>query len=158
MPSAPASASPADPDSGSDSGSGSATASATPAPSDDPESVPGSDSDAEPPAADAQSPLAGREAGEGRLRPGRQLSPWELAHADGSLQKPDASSAASDPALVPAPVGTPGVSTSAGADPLAPQALDAPAVRRVKQVSLGTGIALIGMGLGFLAFRMRRAD
>ncbi|RPK67964.1 hypothetical protein EES42_21050 [Streptomyces sp. ADI95-17] len=31
-------------------------------------------------------------------------------------------------------------------------------MRRVKQVSLGAGIALIGMGLGFLAFRMRRAD
>ena len=164
LPSAPASGSPADSDSDSGSGSdsGSAAASAGPVPSDAPDSGPDSDSgstaDAEPPAADAQSPLAGREAGEGRSRPGRQLSPWELAHADGSFQRPDASSAASDPSPVPAPAETPGVSTSPGADGLSPQALDAPAVRRVKQVSLGAGIALIGMGLGFLAFRMRRAD
>ncbi|MCX4395481.1 hypothetical protein [Streptomyces sp. NBC_01767] len=158
LPSAPASGSPAD----SDSGSGSATASAGPTPSDasdsGPDSDSGSTSDAEPPAADAQSPLAGREAGEGRSRPGRQLSPWELAHADGSFQRPDASSAASDPAPVPAPAETPAASTSPGTDGLSPQALDAPTVRRVKQVSLGAGIALIGMGLGFLAFRMRRAD
>lgn len=38
------------------------------------------------------------------------------------------------------------------------QALDAAAVRRVQEVSLGTGIALVGLGLGFLAFRMRRAN
>ncbi|MFD0340901.1 hypothetical protein ACFVH0_19835 [Streptomyces sp. NPDC127117] len=50
------------------------------------------------------------------------------------------------------------MSTSTGADPLSQQALDTPFVRQVKQVSLGAGIALIGMGLGFLAFRMRRAD
>jgi hypothetical protein len=31
-------------------------------------------------------------------------------------------------------------------------------VRQVKQVSLGAGIALIGLGLGFLAFRLRRLD
>ncbi|MEU9457497.1 hypothetical protein [Streptomyces sp. NPDC048312] len=164
LPSAPASGSPADSDSGSDSGSGSgsATASAGPTPSDasdsGPDSDSGSTSDSEPPAADAQSPLAGREAGEGRSRPGRQLSPWELAHADGSFQRPDASSAASDPASVPAPAETPAASTSPGADGLSPQALDAPTVRRVKLVSLGAGIALIGMGLGFLAFRIRRAD
>ncbi|MFF3030172.1 hypothetical protein ACFVS7_04010 [Streptomyces rubiginosohelvolus] len=38
------------------------------------------------------------------------------------------------------------------------QALDAADVRRVQEVSLGTGIALVGLGLGFLAFRMRRAN
>ncbi|MEL5961029.1 hypothetical protein AADR41_40815, partial [Streptomyces sp. CLV115] len=143
-----------------DPGSGSAAASATPAPSDDSDSGPGSGSasDAEPPVTDAESPLAGREAGEGRLRPGRQLSPWEIAHPDGTFQRPDAPPATSDPAPVPVPAETPGASTSAGADPLSPQALDTPAVRRVKQVSLGAGIALIGLGLGFLAFRMRRAD
>ncbi|MCX4846774.1 hypothetical protein [Streptomyces sp. NBC_00893] len=104
--------------------------------------------------------MAGREAGEGRLRPGRQLSPQELAHADSTFQRstpPSAPpSAATDPEPVPA--APPAASTSGEADPLSPQALDAPTVRRVKKVSLGAGIALIGMGLGFLAFRMRRAD
>ncbi|TRV76530.1 glycoside hydrolase family 32 protein [Streptomyces sp. 130] len=37
------------------------------------------------------------------------------------------------------------------------QALDGATVRRVEQVSLGAGIALVGLGLGFLALRMRRA-
>ncbi|MEU2668746.1 hypothetical protein ABZ622_07710 [Streptomyces sp. NPDC007164] len=56
------------------------------------------------------------------------------------------------------PAAPPAASTSAGADRLSPQALDAPVVRQVKEVSLGAGIALIGLGLGFLAFRMRRAN
>lgn len=37
------------------------------------------------------------------------------------------------------------------------QALEGPAVEQVQQVSLGAGIALVGMGIGFLAFRMRRS-
>lgn len=116
----------------------------------------GSDSPEETPRSEARSPLAGREAGEGRLRPGRQLSPQELAHADNTFQRSASPSATTDPEPVPA--APPAASTSPGADGLSPQALDAPTVRRVKQVSLGAGIALIGMGLGFLAFRMRRAD
>ncbi|GAA1342731.1 hypothetical protein GCM10009647_086690 [Streptomyces sanglieri] len=116
----------------------------------------GPDSPEETPRSEARPPLAGREAGEGRLRPGRQLSPQELAHADNMFQQSASPSATTDPEPVPA--APPAASTSPGADQLSPQALDAPAVRRVKQVSLGAGIALIGMGLGFLAFRMRRAD
>ncbi|MFF3783091.1 hypothetical protein [Streptomyces sp. NPDC001933] len=131
-------------DSSSDPGSGSSSSSASDSAS----------SDGEPPADDAQSPLAGREAGEGRLRPGRQLSAWEFAHPDGPLQNPYAPPAATDPGPTP----TPGASTSDGADQLSRQALDSPAVRQVKQLSLGAGIALVGLGLGFLAYRMRRAD
>lgn len=100
-----------------------------------------------------QPPLAGREAGEGRLRPGRQLSPWESAHVDSSLPQPDAPT---DPG--PAPAAIPEANTSPGTDRLPQQALDGPTVQRVKRVSLGAGIALIGLGLGFLAFRMRRTD
>ncbi|MER6101398.1 hypothetical protein ABT115_03395 [Streptomyces sp. NPDC001832] len=103
-----------------------------------------------------QPPLAGREAGGGRLRPGRQLLPWELAPADGSFDEPDARPAATDPPPVTA--ATPAASTSPEAGRLAPQALDRPAVERVQRVSLGAGIALIGLGLGFLAFRLRRPN
>ncbi|MEU9361315.1 hypothetical protein AB0D35_24800 [Streptomyces sp. NPDC048301] len=36
------------------------------------------------------------------------------------------------------------------------QALDDPALREVRDVSLGTGIVLVGLGLAFLGFRLRR--
>ncbi|WP_405686346.1 hypothetical protein [Streptomyces sp. NBC_00057] len=104
----------------------------------------------------AQPPLAGREAGEGRLRPGRQLPPWELTPADSSFDEPDARPAATDPAPVNAV--TPAASTSPEAGRPAPQALDGPSVERVQRVSLGAGITLIGVGLGFLAFRLRRPN
>ncbi|MFF4080748.1 hypothetical protein ACFYZN_15285 [Streptomyces sp. NPDC001777] len=107
------------------------------------------------PSPDAQPPLAGREAGEGRLRPGRQFSPWELAHADGLLDPPEERPPAIDPE--PVPVVTPGEVAPTGTEPAPRQALDAPTVGQVKQVSLGAGIALIGLGLAFLAFRMRRS-
>ncbi|MGY5031132.1 hypothetical protein ACWC9U_09370 [Streptomyces sp. 900116325] len=41
---------------------------------------------------------------------------------------------------------------------LAPQGLEQPAARQVQLVSLGTGIALIGLGLGFLGLRLRRTN
>lgn len=56
------------------------------------------------------------------------------------------------------PVSTPPPSAFTDPGPRSGQALDAASVRRVQQVSLGTGIALVGLGLGFLAFRMRRAN
>lgn len=98
-----------------------------------------------------RSPLAGRPAGEGRARPGRSLTPLELAHADALLEEeePEPETGEVSPAQ-PAP-GTPPPSGQS-----APQALDGPAVRQVQEVSLGAGIALVGLGLGFLAFRMRR--
>ncbi|WP_189543105.1 hypothetical protein [Streptomyces gelaticus] len=103
-----------------------------------------------------QSPLAGREAGEGRLRPGRQFSPWEPAHADSLPAQPQAPPPATDPG--PIPPATPGESALPGSEQLSQRALGASTVRQVKQVSLGAGIALIGLGLGFLAFRLRRLD
>ncbi|WP_406014122.1 hypothetical protein OG520_20590 [Streptomyces sp. NBC_00984] len=176
-PAPPGSPAPSSPASGSPSGPASASASPSdsPATSDsDPESdsasdsdpdsasEPGSDSgsdpgsDEEPPQPEVQPPLAGREAGEGRLRPGRQLLPWELARVDNSRPRPDAPPAATDPG--PAPAAIPAASTPPGTGPLSPQALNAPAVQQMKRVSLGAGITLIGLGLGFLAFRMRRPD
>ncbi|WP_457515797.1 hypothetical protein [Streptomyces sp. TE33382] len=55
------------------------------------------------------------------------------------------------------PVFTPPASAFSNPPGAAGQPLHAPSVKQVKQVSLGAGIALVGMGLGFLAFRMRRA-
>ncbi|MEU0834991.1 hypothetical protein ACNPQM_07475 [Streptomyces sp. NPDC056231] len=59
---------------------------------------------------------------------------------------------------VAVPAATPEVSDPPPEGRLAPQSLDTPAARRVQRVSLGAGIALIGLGLGFLAFRLRRPN
>ncbi|MFJ8391376.1 hypothetical protein [Streptomyces sp. NPDC094144] len=103
-----------------------------------------------------QPPLAGLPAGEGRQRPGRQLTPQEIARADDAIEAEEDRSSATDPAAVPAV--TPDAGESPGAGRLARQALDGQAVQQVKEMSLGVGICLVGLGLGFLALRMRRAD
>ncbi|WP_371777348.1 hypothetical protein [Streptomyces sp. NBC_01438] len=105
---------------------------------------------------DEQSPLAGLPAGEGRQRPGRQLTPREIARADDAIEAEEDRSTATDPDAVPA--ATPDAGESPGAGRLARQALDGQAVQQVKEMSLGVGICLVGLGLGFLALRMRRAD
>ncbi|MEU8677485.1 hypothetical protein [Streptomyces sp. NPDC048560] len=110
-------------------------------------------SSASPSASPERSPLAGRPAGEGRVRPGRSLTPLEIARADALLEEeeepePDIGEVA-PVEVTPSPPGRSGQS--------APQAMSGPAVRQVQEVSLGAGIALVGMGLGFLALRMRRA-
>ncbi|MDG9682741.1 hypothetical protein QC334_08295 [Streptomyces sp. DH18] len=101
-------------------------------------------------------PLAGREAGAGKARPGRSLSPLELARAEEPVEENEPDATLADP--VDLPVSTPPPSAFTDPGPRSGQALDAASVRRVQQVSLGTGIALVGLGLGFLAFRMRRAN
>ncbi|MFC9242999.1 hypothetical protein ACFT7S_02815 [Streptomyces sp. NPDC057136] len=113
--------------------------------------APPAGSSASPSASADRSPLAGRPAGEGRARPGRSLSPLELARADALLEEEESEQ---DTGEVPPAEVTPSASPSSGRS--APQAMDAPAVRQVQEVSLGAGIALVGLGLGFLAFRMRR--
>ncbi|MGP3637371.1 hypothetical protein ACTU45_29190, partial [Streptomyces sp. 24-1644] len=110
-------------------------------------------SSAGPSASAERSPLAGRPAGEGRVRPGRSLSPLELARADALLEEEEPEPEPDIGEVPPAEV-TPSASTRPGRP--APQAMDGPAVRQVQEVSLGAGIALVGLGLGFLAFRMRR--
>lgn len=83
------------------------------------------------------------------------MTPEELARAD-ALDEAEEESEATEPAAVPA--ATPDASTSPGADGrMTRQALEGPAVEQVQQVSLGAGIALVGLGLGFLALRMRRS-
>ncbi|WP_327116912.1 hypothetical protein OG206_17065 [Streptomyces sp. NBC_01341] len=100
-----------------------------------------------------ESPLAGRQAGEGRARPGRSLSPVEIADSEAAADEmpPD-----SDPAGVPEFTPPPDAFPKPGETARQKRALDVAAVRQVRDVSLGSGIALVGMGLAFLAFRIRR--
>ncbi|OWA23725.1 hypothetical protein B9W61_18100 [Streptomyces sp. CS057] len=111
---------------------------------------------ASPDVSGSTAPLAGREAGAGKERPGRSLSPLEPARDEEPVEEDAPESALADP--VDLPVSTPPPSAFTDPGSRSGQALDAAAVRRVQQVSLGTGIALVGLGLGFLAFRMRRAN
>ncbi|MCX5411472.1 hypothetical protein [Streptomyces sp. NBC_00059] len=103
----------------------------------------------------SESPLAGRQAGEGRARPGRSLSPLEIAQSEAAADEvpPEA-----DPHEVPAFTPPPGAFPEPGETERQRQALDEPVVRQVRDVSLGSGITLVGLGLAFLAFRMRRTN
>ncbi|GGS87153.1 hypothetical protein [Streptomyces chromofuscus] len=101
--------------------------------------------------ASADPSWAGSRAGEGRMRPGRPEEPWPgtaTAHPSGTGAEVPASPSASDP--------------GAGADEDAQQAVpgsDASGpVLRV--LPLGSGLVLIGLGLGiaFVALRVRRAQ
>ncbi|MFJ4001070.1 hypothetical protein [Streptomyces parvus] len=114
---------------------------------------------ASPDVSGSTAPLAGREAGAGKERPGRSLSPMEPARAedpDGEDPPEEADEGIADPVDLPASTPPPDAFRDPGQR--SGQALDAAAVRRVQEVSLGTGIALVGLGLGFLAFRMRRTN
>ncbi|MEU1467032.1 hypothetical protein ABZ434_02215 [Streptomyces sp. NPDC005761] len=89
------------------------------------------------------------------------MTPEELARADAldeaeeqAREEAEAEAETTAPAVFPA--FTPAASTSPGTGRMSQQALDGPAVEQVQQVSLGAGIALVGLGLAFLAFRMRR--
>jgi hypothetical protein len=94
------------------------------------------------------------------VRPGRPFSPRELAKRDDSFEESDQLPAATAPAALPSATIT--ATTTASGSPvpgrLAPQGLEQPAARQVQLVSLGTGIALIGLGLGFLGLRLRRTN
>ncbi|MFJ9322457.1 hypothetical protein [Streptomyces globisporus] len=120
---------------------------------------PSSSPSASPDVSGSTAPLAGREAGVGKARPGRSLSPMELARAGDPVEEDppeEADEGIADPVDLPASTPPPDAFSDPGQR--SGQALDAAAVRRVQEVSLGTGIALVGLGIGFLAFRMRRAN
>ncbi|MFD0423651.1 hypothetical protein [Streptomyces parvus] len=120
---------------------------------------PSSSPSASPDVSGSTAPLAGREAGAGKERPGRSLSPMELARVEdpvGEDPPEEADEGIADPVDLPASTPPPDAFSDPGQR--SGQALDAAAVRRVQEVSLGTGIALVGLGLGFLAFRMRRTN
>ncbi|MFJ9328254.1 hypothetical protein ACIRPN_11845 [Streptomyces sp. NPDC101230] len=101
-------------------------------------------------------PMAGREAGAGKVRPGRSLTPLELARAEA----PDEPEPSAEPEEAAADLlaFTPPPEAFSEEGPPAVRALDAAAVRQVQQVSLGSGLALVGLGMAFLAFRLRRVS
>ncbi|MGW9305778.1 hypothetical protein ACWHA3_33800 [Streptomyces cyaneofuscatus] len=101
-------------------------------------------------------PLAGREAGAGRARPGRSLTPLEVARAEAPVEPEPSDEAEATAADLPVFTPPPEAFSDPGA--AGARALDAAAVRQVQQVSLGTGIALVGLGIAFLAFRLRRVN
>ncbi|MFJ8861051.1 hypothetical protein ACIRD8_21815 [Streptomyces sp. NPDC102451] len=63
-----------------------------------------------------------------------------------------------DPAKVPEFTPPPEAFPEPGETARQRRALDEPALKQVRDVSLGSGIALVGLGLAFLALRMRRAN
>ncbi|MFJ5864173.1 hypothetical protein ACIQEY_07120 [Streptomyces parvus] len=151
----PASSSPAVTGDGAQSPAGAEAGSGPEADAPEPSSSPS----ASPDVSGSTAPLAGREAGAGKERPGRSLSPMELARAEdpvGEDPPEEADEGIADPIDLPASTPPPDAFSDPGQR--SGQALDAAAVRRVQEVSLGTGIALVGLGLGFLAFRMRRTN
>ncbi|MGW2836973.1 hypothetical protein ACWCWD_04135 [Streptomyces sp. NPDC001493] len=98
-----------------------------------------------------EQPFAGRPAGEGRVRPGRSLSPQELAEAIAALEDEATPEPPSASAAPPFPSSEPVPTTR-------PHALGTHATGGLRHLSLGSGIALVGLGLAFLGARMRRAD
>ncbi|MFF3251391.1 hypothetical protein ACFYWP_10375 [Actinacidiphila glaucinigra] len=90
-----------------------------------------------PPHPAASSGLAGSESGEGRRHPGRAEPP----------QTPDAGEER-PPANLPVHVEEP--------QDQGPAAVRAPVGRVLEVLPLGAGLLLIGLGLGFLALRLRR--
>ncbi|WP_405760037.1 hypothetical protein OG234_17060 [Streptomyces sp. NBC_01420] len=113
---------------------------------------PSPSSSGSPRAGETQAPLAGWPAGAGRERPGRSAT--EVAREDA---REDREQRAEETAPAALPAFTPDPDDFPGPLPAGRQALNGATVERVQQVSLGAGIALVGLGLGFLALRMRRA-
>ncbi|MEV7277063.1 hypothetical protein [Streptomyces sp. NPDC093111] len=152
--------------SGSGSGSPSSTASPVPAPSG---SAAGSDGR---PAPNGSASLAGHPAGEGREHPGRPPEPSSPAATSPSApsESPsrtktateDAPDLEADEAVGAVPeTELPHPSSSAEALPAAAPRIGAEAVatlsdRRIPVLTLGVGLALMGLGIGFLGVRMRR--
>lgn len=103
-----------------------------------------------PPSPTLDQRLAGRRAGEGRARPGR--APESLPYV------PDASAEPIPAAIPPAtPVPPPSAPPAAAARKRAsPGRLSSSSELRVHVLSMGAGLALTGLGLAFLALRLRR--
>ncbi|WP_328720521.1 hypothetical protein OHT52_14205 [Streptomyces sp. NBC_00247] len=97
-------------------------------------------------------PFAGRLAGEGRVRPGRSLTPDELASAVAALEDDDEETPPPAPASVAPPFPSSEPLTTAHR-----RALRARTAERLRGLSLGGGITLVGLGLFLLAVRVRRA-
>ncbi|MEU9099105.1 hypothetical protein [Streptomyces sp. NPDC048361] len=118
--------------------------------------------------ADGDQHLAGSRAGVGRIRPGRVDTQYP-AVSDASedlapvLPQTDPQAPAGSPAPQPSQPAPPPTPAATGAPPRtqprhhqSPQAGATESDLRYHVLSLGAGLALTGLGLGFLALRLRR--
>ncbi|MFD3518181.1 hypothetical protein [Streptomyces sp. NPDC058657] len=96
--------------------------------------------------------LAGRQAGAGRIRPGRAWEPHELLRP-APVSVPRTLPSPRPPASRPAT--RPRVRQSTGPARVR-QAAPEPFSLGFRPLPLGAGIVLVGLGLGFLAMRLRR--
>ncbi|WP_053729210.1 hypothetical protein [Streptomyces sp. WM6378] len=115
--------------------------------------------------------LAGSRAGEGRIRPGRVEPPHDLlpdtldaadpdevapAQVGAAPQTPPQVPPPESPQATPRPTLTVGGVLPPARRHQAPQAVSTGSDLRVHVLSLGAGLALTGLGIGFLALRLRR--
>ncbi|WP_367321932.1 hypothetical protein [Streptomyces sp. HUAS ZL42] len=102
---------------------------------------------------------AGSRAGEGRQRPGRDDEEGS-DFTDTDAPADDTDTGTDDSTVVPEPPGEAGLVPSAPPEPMqhAASQEEQPAVRVLRILPLGSGLLLIGLGLGtaFLALRLRR--
>ncbi|WP_329119917.1 hypothetical protein [Streptomyces sp. NBC_01465] len=103
------------------------------------------------PSASAEPRLAGSVAGVGRARPGRSPDAFG-SPSDIPDLNPAAEEIQPPPPALPTPTRTP---AAAGRKPAA-QAVSRPEPLAIRVEVLGGGLALVGLGLGFLAMRLRR--
>ncbi|MFJ6696588.1 hypothetical protein ACIQM4_10995 [Streptomyces sp. NPDC091272] len=113
----------------------------------------------------ADGPLAGRRAGLGQVRPGRATEPEIVRPVIGNVPEAPPAPRPRLPLPRPVPPSPPSPVTpqppepSRGATPPADpweEAARRPAPFTLEVLPLGTGILLVGLGLGFLAMRLRR--
>ncbi|MFF0745076.1 hypothetical protein ACFYVL_32220 [Streptomyces sp. NPDC004111] len=95
--------------------------------------------------------LAGRRAGAGRVRPGRAPEPEEAHPVPAYVPQ-----AVPPPRQQPRRPATPRPERESPAPARLRQAAPPPAPLGFEPLPLGAGIALVGLGLGFLGMRMRR--
>ncbi|MGW0907295.1 hypothetical protein [Streptomyces sp. NPDC002853] len=95
---------------------------------------------------------AGSVSGEGRARPGRDEPPPSVAASEPPRRPPRQ---ISTPAATPAPEVWPQGRATAASDVTRRTAAE-PVVPALRVLPLGSGLVLIGLGLGFFAVRLRR--
>ncbi|MFB7370841.1 hypothetical protein ACFC0D_13480 [Streptomyces sp. NPDC056222] len=116
--------------------------------------------------------MAGRPAAEGRERPGRPVPPQESSSSPGPEEPSRTKTATADESpeeedgsddgleAVPETESTtdtpPPASAPAAAPRLSPRATATTADRQIPVLTLGAGLAMVGLGIGFLGVRMRR--
>ncbi|MFE9404589.1 hypothetical protein ACFYNY_22935 [Streptomyces sp. NPDC006530] len=139
--------------------------SASPSGTASPRTEPSPRSDPSPQAVSQDQHLAGSRAGEGRTRPGRTaqnllpdatdaVTPEEAGHE--VVAPPSPAEVPPPEPSPPAPAHTPGGTRPPGRHHRSPQALSNGSDLRVHVLSMGAGLTLTGLGLGFLALRLRR--